>query len=472
MNFEEYASHDALGLAALVQRREVTARELAEVAVARAEAVNPQINAIATPLYDSALAADAFDADGPLAGVPWAVKDLGQEIAGVRVTSGSRMFQDKVATADSEGVRRMRAAGLNILCTSTTPEFGLTVSTESRLFGRTRNPWSLDRIAGGSSGGAAALVAAAVMPAAHATDGGGSIRVPAACCGLFGLKPSRGRTPIGPGRTEGWNGMSVSHAVTRSVRDSAAILDATHGPELGSRYVAPPPRQGTYLEAASRHPGRLRIALQRAPASGVAVDPAVIAALEDAARLCESLGHIVEDAAPGIDAAALGRSQTAVIAAATAAVFLARAEALGREITAEDREEATAAYIHLGQRANALELAAADQAFQAAAIAVAKFQQTFDVILLPTLAKPPVALGLLSLDQPVAAYGAAVQAFSPFCALANMTGQPAMSVPLAWTEGLPIGIQFMARLGEEETLFSLAHQLEEARPWFDRRPPL
>ena len=471
MTFDEYVAYDAMGLAELVRARKVSAGEVIEAAIARTEAVNPKVNAVVERLYDQARAAAATGLDGPLAGAPWAVKDLGHEIAGVRVTSGSRGFKDNVAAADSESVRRMKAAGLNIFATSTSPEFGLTVTTESTLHGQTRNPWDLTRIAGGSSGGAAAMVASGMLPAAHATDGGGSIRVPAACCGLFGLKPSRGRTPVSPNRTEGWNGLTASHAVTRSVRDSAALLDAFAGPEVGSRYWAPPPK-GTFLAAASRAPGRLRIALQLSPANGVPVDPVCQAAAREVAKLCESLGHIVEEAAPALDGEALGRAMSINVAVHTAHTFAERAKALGREMTADDMEEATAGFVAMGKGLPALTLADVDHVFMAAAIAVAKFQQTYDLILTPVLAKPPVKLGEIALNQPTAAYGAAFTAFCPFTALANQTGQPAMSVPLVWADGLPIGVQFAARLGEEETLFSLASQLEQARPWFDKRASL
>jgi Asp-tRNA(Asn)/Glu-tRNA(Gln) amidotransferase A subunit family amidase len=472
MSFEDYVGHDAMGLAARIRNGEVSAAEVAEAAIARAEAVNPRINAIVERLYDQARAAARAGLSGPLAGVPWSVKDLGHEIGGVRITSGSRGFRDYTPVADSVSVKRMRAAGLNLLLTTTSPEFGLTVTTESTLHGQTRNPWNLERTSGGSSGGASAVVAAGIMPAAHATDGGGSIRVPAACCGLLGVKPSRGRTPVAVGRTEGWNGLGVSHAVTRSVRDNAILLDVMHGPEPGSRYVAPPPK-GTFLEAAGRDPGRpLRIALQLTPASGAAVDPACLAAARDAATLCEDLGHQVEEAAPQVDAQALATAMTVVTSTHTAAGFAARAKALGRPMTPDDMEEATGGFVHLGQTYTALDMAAADQAFMTAAIAVARFQETYDLILTPVLSKPPVRLGEVALNQPLSVYGSRFGAFCPFTALANQTGQPAMSVPLYWSDGLPIGVQFAARLGEEETLFSLAHQLEHARPWFDKRAEL
>jgi Asp-tRNA(Asn)/Glu-tRNA(Gln) amidotransferase A subunit family amidase len=468
LSFEDYRRHDALGLAALIRKKEVSAAEVAEAAIARAEAVNPKINAIVEPLYDRARTAASGPLTGPFAGVPWAVKDLNHPIKGVRLTGGSRAFQDFVSDHDGESVRRWTAAGLNIIATSTSPEFGLTTTTESKLHGRTRNPWNLERTAGGSSGGAAALVAAGVLPAAHATDGGGSIRVPASCCGLVGLKVSRGRNPVGDGKTEGWNGLGVSHAVTRSVRDSAALLDATHGPELGSRYVAPPP-DGTFLEAVARAPGRLRIAVQRKTFTGAPIAPDCLAAVDAAAKLCESLGHIVEEAQPDLDGKALGAAMGRVIMTHAAVAMDARADALGRRLTEDDMEAVTWAMVQIGRATTAAQLAQADAAFMAAAITMARFQEAYDVLLSPTLAQPPTPLGVVSLDHTLQDYGAAIGAFSPMTAIHNQTGQPSISLPLHWSaEGLPIGVQFAGRIGAEPLLLSLAAQLEQAQPWFDR----
>lgn len=470
--FEDYRRRDAMGLAALIRERQVSAAEVAEAAIARAQAVNPAINAIVEPLYDRARKAAAGPLSGPFAGVPWAVKDLNHPIKGVRMTGGSRAFKDFVSDHDGESVRRWTAAGLNILCTSTSPEFGLTTTTESVLHGQTRNPWNLSRTAGGSSGGSAALVAAGVMPAAHATDGGGSIRVPASCCGLVGLKVSRGRTPVGDGKTEGWNGLGVSHAVTRSVRDSAALLDATHGPELGSRYVAPPP-EGTFLEAVGRAPGTLRIALQRQAFSGATTEPDCLAAVEAAAQLCENLGHIVEEAQPDLDGAALGAAMGRIVMIHSALAMDKRAATLDRPLTEDDMEAVTWTMVQIGQSITATELAEADSLFMTAAIQMAKFQQTYDVILSPTLAQPPAPLGVVSLDRTLQEYGAAIGAFSPLTAIHNQTGQPAISLPLHWSaDGLPIGVQFAGRIGEEALLLSLAAQLEQAQPWFDKLAPL
>lgn len=473
IGFDDYVSHDALGLAELVRPGETDAVELMETAIARAEAVNPKINAIAHKLYETGRKTAAITRSGSFAGVPWVMKDIGHPIAGVPLTSGSRSFADAVSSKDAEKVRRFRAAGLVIFATSTTPEFGLTVTTESKAYGLTRNPWNLEHSSGGSSGGSAALVAAGVLPAAHATDGGGSIRVPASCCGLFGLKPSRGRSPVGHGRTEGWNGLGVSHAVTRSVRDSAALLDATHGGELGSRYAAPPAPEGGFLAALARKPGRLRIALAIEAATGVAVDPECRAAAEQAAKLCESLGHHVEVARPALDARALGGAMGLVIAAHTAATIDGREQALGRRLREDELEQSTWGMVENGRRAKATELIAADNAFMAAAIAVARFQERWDLILSPVLARPPAKIGELSLDQPLAEWGAAIGAYSAYTALQNQTGQPAMSVPLHWTAaGLPVGVQFAARYGDEALLLQLAAQLEQAQPWFGRRAAL
>ena len=471
--FEDYARHDATGLAALVARGEVSATELLECAIARAEAVNPQINAVAHKLYATGRREAQAETSGPFAGVPWVMKDLGHPVAGAPLTGGSRAFADVVGAEDAEMVRRFRAAGLVIFATSTTPEFGLTVTTESAAYGATRNPWSLAHSAGGSSGGSAALVAAGVLPAAHATDGGGSIRIPASACGLFGLKPSRGRLPMGHGRTEGWQGLSVSHAVTRSVRDSAALLDATHGPEPGSRYVAPAAPSGGFLAALDRPPTPLRIALMTEPFTGVPVHAQCVAAAEAAAGLCQALGHTVEEARPEVNGRALGSAMGLVVATHSAAAIDAREALLGRKLRDDELEPATWGLVEAGRAARATALIAADDAFMTAAIAVARFQQTYDLILSPVLAAPPALLGTVSLDLGLAAYGAAVAAYSPYTALYNQTGAPAMSVPLHWTPGgLPVGVQFAARIGEEAVLLSLAAELERAQPWFERQAPL
>jgi amidase/6-aminohexanoate-cyclic-dimer hydrolase len=475
---DAYAATDALGLAERVRLKQVSPAELVETAIARAEAANPKINAIAERLYNAARRRAQQPFEGPFAGVPWVVKDLGHPVAGAHLTGGSRAFRDVVAAEDAESVRRFRAAGLNIFATSTSPEFGLTVTTESKLFGETHNPWDLSRSAGGSSGGAAALVAAGVLPAAHATDGGGSIRIPAACCGLFGMKPSRGRSPVAYGRTEGWNGLGVSHAVTRSVRDSAALMDAIQGPELGSRSVAPPPPPGGFLGAVSRTPAALlgrapRVALMVEPFTDVPVHPECRKAAEETAKLCEQLGWSVEEARPQVDGRAIGKAMMVVVSTHTALTIAAREAELGRPLRDDELEVATWDLVRAGRDLKAVDLAAADVTFMTAAIAVARFQERYDLILSPTLAAPPAPLGTVHLDQSGEDFGRAVGAYSPYTALYNQTGAPAASLPLHWTpEGLPIGVHLAARLGEEALLFSVAAELERAQPWSGRRSPV
>lgn len=472
LSFEDYVSRDSTGLAEGICKGHFTAAEVTDAAIARAEAVNPKVNAIAAPLFDRARAAAVGPLTGPLAGVPWAMKDMYQTIEGAPLTNGSRAFAGEVGKADAELTRRYRRAGLNILATSTAPEFALAAVTESTLYGQTRNPWDLTRTSGGSSGGASALVAAGVLPSAHATDGGGSIRGPAACCGLFGLKPSRGRVPVAPGRTEGWNGCSTTHAVTRSVRDSALLLDVSHGREPGSRYDAPAPK-GTFAEAAARDPGRLRIAVHFETRSVNHPDPACVAAVESAVQLCEDLGHIVERAAPPIDLDTLAQAFGIGVLSSLAVAVKNRALALGRAEINDLLEQATVEYIAYAARMTATMILNANDVFMAAALKMALFQETYDVILTPTMGKPAILLGVGSMLQPASAFDAGTGPFSCYTSIYNNTGQPAMSVPLYWTDqDLPVGVQFAGRIGEEELLLSLAHQLEQARPWFDRRPAL
>ncbi|QJQ33507.1 amidase [Sphingomonas lacunae] len=468
------STHDAMGLADLVRRREVSAGELLDMAIARTERLNPRFNFMAQRLDERARAAVARGLpDGPFTGVPWLLKDLNTHIAGELSEGGSRFYRGNRASVTSELVQRYERAGFVIFGKTTTPEFGLTGTTENKLNGDTRNPWNPAHIAGGSSGGAAAAVAAGVLPAAHATDGGGSIRLPASCCGLFGLKPSRGRIPMGPLRTEGWGGMSSHHAVTRSVRDSAAIMDATHGVEPGSRYGAPAPAEG-FLAATQSDPRPLRIALMLTPPAGSPVDPQCIEAARETARLCESLGHHVEDAAPVLDAAALGQASFAIMAPGIAADIDDRAASLGITPGPDVLEPMTLAFAEYGRRFSAMDMARANNVFQAAAVTVAQFMERFDLILSPTLASPPLELGRINLtpDCDFAEWGRRTGMFTPFTQMANWSGQPSMSVPLAMSaQGLPIGSMFTGRYGDEATLFALAAQLERAAPWADRQPP-
>ena len=470
MTFDEYADHDATGLAALVAGGQVSPGELLETAIAATDAAS-DFNFVAQPLYDRARRMAETRFTGPFAGVPFVVKDLHMNIAGTRSGEGSRLFDGYVADYDSTLFTRFERAGFNTFAKTTTPEFGLTVTTESRAYGLTRNPWHRDRSAGGSSGGAAAAVAARVVPVAHASDGGGSIRCPASVCGLFGLKPSRGRVPCGPKATEGWFGLTANHVVTRSVRDSAAVLDAIHGDEAGSRYSAPTPAR-SFLSEVGRDPGKLRVALMLEPMTGVPVDPQVVAAAHAAARLLADLGHHVEEAAPVFDAWALTAAMTATIGASTAHDVATRLAALGRTDAGDDIESVPQMWVHIGNRTSAVELAQANATFQTAAIALADFMADYDVILSPVFAQPVIGLGVIDLSPAdIGAWTAAITGYSPFTALANQTGVPAMSLPLGMdTDGLPIGVMVTARYGDEGLLFRLAAQVETAAPWAARRP--
>ena len=468
----DVTKYDGLGFADLVRRKEVTPAELLEAAITRAEAANPALNAIITRLYDEARATIAAGLpSGPFTGVPYLLKDLGALYTGAPTSYGSALFDGNVADHDSEITARMKRAGLVIFGKTNTPEMGLCPSTEPRRFGATKNPWNLAYTAGGSSGGSAAAVASGIVPMAHATDGGGSIRIPASCCGLFGMKPTRARNPLGPDAGEGWGGASVGHAVTWSVRDSAALLDATAGPDVGDPYWAPPPA-GPYLAEVGRAPGRLRIALTTTAFNDHPVDPECADAARAAAKLCESLGHTVEEARPQIDAQALGLAVRIVIGANVRAALEARAAALGRPLAETDVERVTWGRVLEGVKFTAWEYARSIGVIHRTGRAVARFFTGYDVLLSPTMCRPPQRLGVLNMSSTDdAAYLDAVLASVGFTSLFNNSGNPAMSVPLATSrDGLPIGIQFAGRFGDEATLFRVAGQLEAASPWADRRP--
>ena len=462
--------HDALGLAQLVHTGQLSPGELLDMAITRAEATNPRFNFIAHKLYDYGRQSIAAGLpDGPFRGVPWLLKDLHTHIEGQRTGQGSRSYNDFIAPYTSELVKRYQAAGLVIFGKTTTPEFGLTGTTESLATGITRNPWDVERIAGGSSGGAGAAIAAGVLPAAHASDGGGSIRIPASCCGLFGLKPSRGRVPMGPNRTEGWGGMSTHHALTRSVRDSAALLDATAGIEPGSRYSAPTP-DDTFLSQVGKEPGQLRVALVLSPPAGTAVDPECLAAARDAAKLLESLGHRVEEAQLQVDMEALGRANFAVMSSSLAADIDERAKLTGSAPSPEVLEKVTLMFYGIGKQTDAVTVARAHNTFQQVAYDTARFMDEYDIILSPTLAEPPPPVGILGLSpEEIETWAARVSSFTPFTGLYNVTGQPSMSLPLGMSrEGLPIGVMMSARYGAEALLFRLAGQVEQTQPWWER----
>jgi amidase/6-aminohexanoate-cyclic-dimer hydrolase len=470
----EVDQYDAIGLAELVARKQVTPRELLAAVRERVDALNPRLNAFCQLFFDKAESQIAAGLpDGPFRGVPFALKDLGQYLQGTITSAGSRVWQNAVADFDSTLVTRYKAAGLVIVGKTTSPELGLTTTTESVLYGRTRNPWNLDRTSGGSSGGSAAAVAARILPAAHASDGGGSIRIPASCCGLFGLKPTRGRVPLGPSQFEGWNGFSCHHVVTRSVRDSAALLDATAGAELGSPFFSPRPAR-PFLEETRVATGRLRIALVIDPPGGTPIDPVCRQATADAAKLCASLGHRIAEEKLPIDHGVMREAFLTVINVSIARTLADAARTLGRDVAEADVEPVTWAMSQQGRRTDVIAYSRAIAASHQVGLAMARFHERYDVILSPTLAKPPVPLGVLSLSpESMPAFTREITEFGPYTALYNVTGQPSMSVPLGWSaDGLPIGVMFSGRFGDEATLLRLAAQLEQASPWAGRRPVL
>ncbi len=470
----EYDRYDALGLAALVRDKQVTAGELLEAAIARVEARNPACNAVVSRLFDEAWAtiADGLP-EGHFTGVPFLLKDLGLYYKGAVTTGGSRFFADARADHDSELVGRYKTAGLVIFGKTNTPEFGLATSTEPRLFGPTRNPWKLDHSAGGSSGGAAAAVAVGMVPAAHGSDGGGSIRIPASACGLFGMKPTRARVPIGPDKGESWSGAGINHAITRSVRDSAALLDASAGPEAGDPYCAPPMLR-PYLDEVGTDPGRLRIAVTTAAWNGQPVTAECRAAAQGAAKLCEGLGHHVAEASPRFDAERLIAANRVIISGQVRAALDARGKSLGREPKPGDIEEITSRMAAIGRTASAADYVAALDVLHATGRAIGRFFRDYDVLLTPTMCDPPYPLGILDMTTgDIERFNQAILASIAFTSPFNASGNPAMSMPLHWPQdGLPIGVQFVGRFGDEATLFRLAAQIEAAQPWAARRPPL
>lgn len=496
--FPEYEAYDGLGLAELVRRKEVAPAELVEAAIERIERRNPRLNAVIHTLYEEARArATGPLPAGPFAGVPFLLKDLAAGYAGAPLRSGSRFLAGWRPDHHAELVRRFLAAGVIVLGKTNTPELGLLPITEPRLFGPTRNPWDPERSPGGSSGGSAAAVAARMVPLASGGDGGGSIRIPASCCGVFGLKPSRGRTPSGPDAAERWQGLVVEHVLTRSVRDSAAMLDATAGPDPGAWHQAPPPAR-PFLAEVGAPPGRLRIAWSaEPPLPAPAVDPDCRAALEDALRLLGDLGHEGVEARPALDGRALARAFLTLLAGEAWAEIRDAEAKVGRHARSGDFEPGTWALGLLGGTFSAGEYAAAARVLKLAGRHVAAFmaEHRVDALLSPTLARLPILLGTLlprgaeaaaqrvlgrlGLGGLLRALGALDRAaartfaYIPYTPLSNATGQPSMSVPLYWSQaGLPVGVMFTGRYGDEAVLLRLAAQLEAARPWKDRVPPV
>ena len=493
--FDDYDKYDGLGLAELVRRKEVKPSELVEEAISRIERFNPQVNAVIHKMYEQARkAADGDLPDGSFKGVPFLMKDLLLFYAGVPLTHGSRFFKDFVPDHDSEMVKRFKAAGVIVIGKTNTSEFGLMPVTEPELFGPSNNPWNLTRTTGGSSGGSAAAVATRMVPLAHASDGGGSIRIPSSCCGVFGLKPTRGRNPMGPDFGESWRGFVCDHVLTRSVRDSAAMLDATAGADIGAPYYAVPPGR-SFLSEVGADPGKLRIAFTSETFLGGTVDEDCVKGLEATAKLCEDLGHEVVEAAPQIDGRAFARAFSTIVCGEVRAAMEEAEVFLSRKASYKDFEPSTWVMGLLGRQVRAPEFSKSLNLVQRMARQMGKFFEKYDVLLTPTLAMPPVvtgtlqpkgiqavamkllgrlnAGGVINMLSGIDALSGQVFEFMPYTPLFNVTGQPAMSVPLYWNdEGLPIGMQFVGRYGDEATLFRLAGQLERARPFFDRVPSI
>lgn len=499
-SFAEYDQFDGLGLAQLIRDAKVSAKEICEEAIRRAEALNPKINAIILPLYDMAREAVRGQIpDAPFMGVPFLLKDAHHALKGVAMSSGCMALKNYIPDYDAEIVKRFKSAGVNILGKTNTPEFKLAAITEPKAFGPTRNPWNPDYTPGGSSGGSAAAVAARIVPIASATDEGGSIRIPASCCGLFGLKPSRGRNPVGPDFDEEWDGMSHSHVITRTVRDSAAMLDAVCGPENGSPYgIAAQVRP--FLEELGLEPGHLRIGFHTQSAFGRNVHPECVKAVQQACKLLEGLGHVVEEIQPGYREEDVTLNWTIVMLGNTAALVDKLVLAYGDSRIRQNLELSNYALYKIGRSLKALDFVKAKRKWRQFGVTMAQTMNKYDLILSPTLGEPPVLVGS---QKPAKADQFSMKLISslagkiilsnqkltlsilgelmlktmkgqmPFTMIANITGQPAMSVPLYWTEqGLPCGVQFIGRFGDEATLLRLAGQLEKAQAWIGRKPDL
>jgi amidase len=463
---------DATAQAESVRKREVQPIELVDAAIERIERLNPRLNAVVVKLYEQARAQAAADLpDGPFRGVPFLLKDLLGFLGGIPCTSGSALLKDFVPDQDSELVARYKRAGLIILGKTNTSELGILPTAEPRLFGPVHNPWNLDRTTGGSSGGSAAAVASGMVAMAHGNDGGGSIRIPASCCGLFGLKPTRARNSLSPSIGDIMGGLVAEHVLTRSVRDSAALLDATAGFVPGDPYAAPPPVR-PFLAEVVASPGKLRIAVMKRTFTGTPLAQDCIRAVDDAATLCASLGHEVVEDSPPVNGPSMFGSFVSVWITGAAAQIDAVGARLRSKPSPELLEPLTWSMYQAGKLVTGAEYVVAQTNLQAAGRQIARFMERYDAWLTPTLGSPPVPLG--TFDTPDYALGMARAAeFVPFTPVANITGQPAMSVPLYWNDdGLPIGTHFFGRFGDEATLFRLAGQLEGARPWGNRRPPL
>jgi amidase len=475
MSFSEYSNYDGLGLAELVKKKEIKPIELIEAAIERIERLNPQLNAVVFKAFDEARTTAKTEYSGPFTGVPILLKDILGFKKGWPNRDGSRFVPAIPAPFDSTLVVRLQTAGLIPLGKTNVPEFGALPITEPKLYGPAHNPWNLGFSTGGSSGGSAAAVAAGIVPLAHANDGGGSIRIPASCCGLVGLKPTRGRNPLGPIIGDALGGLIAEHVVSRSVRDTAAVLDATNGPEVGDPYAAPPP-PSSYLAASRITPKKLRIAFTTKRLDGE-IDPECKAATEEAAKFCAKLGHEVEEGAPELsaaDGANLRMNFIVIWAAGLAMLIEFFAKTLGKAPAREDFEGLTWGFYQFGKTITAAQYQLCWTTLQTISRQIARWQQPYDAWITPVLGRPPLEIGAIDLDETdVMKAIVPIESYVPFTAMQNVTGQPAISLPLAWSKlNLPIGVQFVGRFGEEHLLLQLAAQIESAAPWSKKRPPV
>jgi amidase len=469
----ELGQLDATAQAELVRRGEVSAAELVESAIERIESLNPSVNAVVTTAYEQARRAAGGSPSGPFAGVPMLVKDLLIELPGLPFTEGSRFLRDNVSSSESELAARYRSAGLITLGKTNTPEFGMAPACEPTLFGPTRNPWDLARSTSGSSGGSAAAVASGMVPVAHGNDLGGSLRYPASACGVFGLKPTRARNPLGPIYGDIMGGLACEHVLTRSVRDSAAILDATAGPSVGDPYPAPVAAR-PFRDEVGRDPGRLRVAFSRRTPEGPLGHPDCLAALDETLHLLDSLGHDVVEL-PGLQITEKVRGAIGTtINVALSWIVAYWVRELGREPEPEELESATWVLREAGDRVRAADYLVAVEELQRFTRRFASLFEGADLWLTPTLSTPPLPIGEMAstADDPMGGLVRGGETIRYAGIIANITGNPAMSVPLVWSaDGLPIGVSFVAPFGDEATLFRLAGQLEAAHPWAHRWPP-
>ncbi len=492
MAFPEYAKYDGLGLAELVRKKKVSPSELVEESISRIETHNPKLNAVVLALYERARAtAKSKLPEGPFKGVPFMMKDLHATLEGVPTSHGNKLWKDVPASITTELAKRWQDSGVIVVGKTNTPEFGLTPYTESDALGPARNPWDISRTTGGSSGGSGAAVAARMVPLASGGDGGGSIRIPSAACGIFGLKPTRGRTPTGPIIGESWNGFDIEHVLTRSVRDSAAMLDATKGPDVGAPYVIPD--AGPFLPEVGKRPGKLRIAFSTKPMLGKNVHADCVKGVEETVALLTKLGHEVIEDAPVINGEEYALHFLTVVAGQTRADIEEAAHMKGKKVSLDDFDISTFGLGLFGTILKASDYVHALRYLQSRSREIGRFFEKYDVLLTPVLNQPPVKIGSLKPSaseqtqlKVIARTGAtwildamgiikplAAQTFEfvPWTPVFNVTGQPAMSVPLHWNaEGLPIGMHFVGKWGDEATLFRLAGQLEKEKPWFDRGP--